>query len=97
MSMEGTSLLPTEGVIFNLRPSNLSVVFSDLYCDLLAAVQATANAGRGCGHVFFAEFSVPDDDGLKIVSGGVRNVKFWTVKGRYIKRSKAFAFDRFHP
>lgn len=78
--------------------SLVSVVFSDLYCDLLAVVQATANAGRGCGHVFFAEFSVPDDDGLKIVSGGVRHVKFWTVKGRYLFRSsKPFVFGRLHP
>lgn len=64
----------------------------------MAAAQATANAGRGCEHVFFAEFSVPYDDGLKIVSGGVRHVKFWTVKGRYLLiSSRPFGFGRFHP
>ena len=51
-------------------------------CAYLRALQATGKAGRGFGHVFFAEFSQSDDDELRVITGGVGHVKFWTLNGR---------------
>lgn len=45
-------------------------------------VQASGKGGRGFGHVFFAEFSQSDDDELRVITGGVGHVKFWTLNGR---------------
>ncbi|CAN0063286.1 unnamed protein product [Pylaiella littoralis] len=47
-----------------------------------AELQATGKGGRGFGHVFFAEFSWSDDDELRVITGGVGHVKFWTLNGR---------------
>lgn len=46
-------------------------------------MQASGKGGRGFGHVFFAEFSTSDDDELRIITGGVGHVKFWTLNGRF--------------
>lgn len=46
------------------------------------ALQASGKGGRGFGHVFFAEFSMSDDDELRVITGGVGHVKFWTLNGR---------------
>ncbi|CAM9122646.1 unnamed protein product [Ascophyllum nodosum] len=47
-----------------------------------AELQATGKAGRGVGHVFFAEFSLSVDDELRVITGGVHHVLFWILHGR---------------